>query len=357
MELGIINSGESRRDEVDAQLLWTAVIIFPFANITGYIGHRLDVYHKFDSFNETDRFDTYFNALEKNKNYTPVQIKDIRKLYESMLYYRNKKGKSKAEIVLMKKIERLMNKHLSNYKTHFAELCELLKLTELLPLSLYNSKSTRLPLFAWYFPDERSKNGINERIRVMAKMVTQKDDDFLFFDVEIKTHNSSADVSFIEQAGIGTVFLSDFLFQIPAPETLNTQQIVVIRNELSKTFYPLLSNFESLFSILRELPFEQKEFSKIAIEYKNKIDSIKGFFQNELDKNELLNQLKEKNIADNTNTFYKVFAGISSFQNILNFYHQLKVIDEQNFLYITEEMSTKVNVKNSRLFFFMEKSS
>ncbi len=62
MELGIIDRFDSKRDEQNVPLLFTAIIIADYVNICGYISFLLDIQIKFHTITESVLFNTYVDT-------------------------------------------------------------------------------------------------------------------------------------------------------------------------------------------------------------------------------------------------------------------------------------------------------
>jgi hypothetical protein len=148
-------------------------------------------------------------------------------------------------------------------------------------------------------------------------------------------------------------FISDFLFEIPEPLSLNTSQITLIRNDFSKTSWKLFVEIASLNEELKNISFTKDNFEKIASVYNEKIALFKPALQKTVDENPCFQELK--NDTKNRKV-YKIHTGISSFNTILGFYEKLGIIDANNVVYIREDMASRVDINNSRLFLFLETS-
>ncbi len=355
MELGIIENDSTARDEMAARLLWTAAVIAPNVNVCGNLGPALDLQNEFFSVREALLFKIYMNKMKNHADNDRKMISDIEQMYKNILFYRKKKGKVKSEVIYLKKAENSLHSLLTEFRNHLRKDCEKLKITELLPLTHSNIEGKDKPILAYYFPEGDTAQSVEELILLMSTSMMADDGDFNFLDEEIKTNNSSADISMANTSD-KIDFFSDFLFQLPSPELLTTQQMMVLRDQLSTTLYPLFKNYEMLFNILNKISFVEDNYSQIADEYFKQVKDVKSAMQQAIDASQLLNQLKDETQNGSIGVYYKISVGISSFENILNFYEQSGIVDKQIKLYIKEDMSTRGNIENTRLFFFLEKN-
>ena len=345
----IDKQGSNVSDEANIRLLWSSVLIGESANASCEPAGLLCLIVYFDEFTEKQKFDIYMNALNANKEVTEETKKSIEQYYSKIVRARNMKGKTKEHIVLLMKGENWLKGMLEDFKRYLSNMSTKDKTTSLLPLTCTDQDNWNKPLLAWNFPKEDIEKKIHQRITVVSGTITDSGS-FPFYDSTVKQYFTSAEMKSIKNTE-QVNFVSNFLFEIPEPLSLTTSQIHLVRNEFSKTSWKLFHEMKNLNEELKAIPFAQNNFEKIASLYEEKISPLKSSIQKTVDENSCLNELKNGNPSGKV---YRIHAGISSFTTILDFYKELGIIDVSDVLYVREDMSTSVDINNSRLFLFLE---
>lgn len=345
----IDKKGSKVSDEANARLLWTAVLMGESVNASCEPAGLLHLILYFDEFTEKQKFSIYMHTLNANPTVTEETKNSTEQYYSKIVRARNMKGKTKEHIVLLMKGENWLKELLVDFKRYLTNVSTKDKTTSLLPLTCTDQDNWNKPLLAWTFPKENTETRIHQRIQVVSGTITDSGG-FPFYDSIVKQYFTSNEMNNIKNTGYVN-FISDFLMEIPEPLSLTTSQAHLVRNDFSQTSWKLFREMQKLNEELKDIPFRQNNFERIYSLYQEKITPLKAFVQKTIDENVCFNELKSE--IPNGKT-YRIYAGISSFTTILDFYKELGIIDVSDVLYCREDMASRADINNSRLFLFME---
>src|ERR1051326_2164831 len=333
-------------DEANARLLWAALMIGESVNSSSEAANVIDLILQFDNFSERQRFIIYMSMQRKNPGISKEVLDNMENAFHEYSKIKNLKGKTKEQLVFVARTEKWVNGLFNDWKMYYTNAAVQYKVAPLIPFCCTTPDSWDMPILIWSLPDNETEKKINDRIRVVAETITDSGW-FPFFDSVIKNYFSSLTINSISSSQKN--FLYDFLFEIPEPFSLNTSQLNLVRSNLSSSVWKLIREFKSLNEELKNIPFAQTEFKKIISLYSEKISVLKSESQKTIQENSILNGLKNEG-----GKMYKIYAGISSFSSILNFYKELGIVDISDILYCSEDMATRENLNNTRVFLFSE---
>jgi len=359
MELFIIDIEKERtRIEENLRLLWTSVLVSEFVSATNCLAEFISFTLALKDCDEQSKFTLYADWIKSNPNWTKEHLDTFHKNYSTLINARKLKGKSKEIIIAIKRIEKGLNKCFSDYEDFILASCRNNKIAELLPLAnidwdehMNNAK----PLYVWVPEEDREAESFVKNIseRLTKPFIIPLFDNSVHDNLLVTSMERAEKGGFISK--LGNV-LCDFLFEIPEPFTLNTSQILMVRNDFSKSAWKFFEEAGELFHYLADVPFTEKNYSEIAELYHKHLTPLKPAMQVTAEECEILTQLKKDmpaGKAENPSApTLKLYCGITSFNTILSYYIRQNIIGENELLYIKEEING-FDLANARLFLFL----
>jgi len=225
-----------------------------------------------------------------------------------------------------------------------------LNITALLPITTRDIVKREKPLLVWWLPDGNTAPHIQNIVKFFVSSIP--DPEFLnLFDGSVKDHAAFMELDKITPAATGHTVLCDLLFSFPDPVTLTSQQVQVLRHDLSSVSRRLMEELVNTSKEAMNLSFEADNFSTLAALYKQKAAPLKAGVQKALDENPHLVTLKNETANART---CRLWMGMASFHTVYGFYGKLNILDQSAEAYSKEETAGKVNLSNTRVFLFLE---
>ena len=274
-------------------------------------------------------------------------------LYDSYMKIKKQKGKSQQAIRNLMKLEKdtFLNFEMG-CRAYVEAFNKKFNLTPLLPFVVYDDNCEIMPFF---FGDPENKvKDVDEKIFIISTTLREAEA-APFFDesIEAKTNyekiNSSNVTTLFNQEKISFIYLP--LFEFPAPQQLGSNQIKLVRNDLKAKFKNSLTKLQESSTALLEIPYDKSNLPLINEKFSCDFTAETKDLQQKIDENIYINMLKSRSGDD---VRYKVYLGISSFDNLVNLYRELDAIDTTVALYIKEELLKSVDLKNSCIFLYLK---
>ena len=221
----------------------------------------------------------------------------------------------------------------------------------MIPIMDVNPLNQIKPILLSTIHEDSTENQKEQIIQTIVKII-KSTGTILLVDKNIRIYEIGRNMNNLRWMLIPSSFIYDLLIEIPAPETLITSQLNVIRFELSHMFWNYFEELRKLNEEIKDIPFLKSNFKKLIEHYKQKTNDLKPLLQKAIDNNQLLNQVKTEN---KIKAKYKVYVGITSINTLFNYYGKMGILDENIIQYAKEDIATELNINNSRMFLFMEK--
>ncbi len=351
MQIGIINRTQSNVEMLtEIKNLWTVILFGERIESAGDSASIMHLVLDYRGYSEKVKMKGIFKTL-REQGREEEEIAQYENMYKEIMSFRTIKGKNKQQLDISNRGERIVKEFLSIQNNTFIDGLTFYKIKELLPFSFTDMVNSDKSLLLWYYPAGEDENSVNIGIRVIEERISGDKTVFLFPDT-ITQHIAPIEMNRCKQATTDNTFLSDLIYTIPAPESLSTGQISILRNTFSTISWELFNQMETLFLPFSAITFSSENYETLVTLYREKTEELKIKLQEAIDKNEFLNQLKAES-KDNLN--YSLYAGITSFEGISLMYKNLNIISDATMMYINEMVSEKNNIKNSRLFLYVKK--
>lgn len=341
--------------QANGLLLWTACLFGCNTVSSSWWASTLLIPLRFPLMSPSNKMEFYIHFLQaqQRRGSNPVldeTIQTLPKMHDFLQANKKVKGKSQHQIVLLKKIEKQIEEGYTACKDWYIKLLDQHKLLPLLAFISNDEPGDEKPIQVWYLPDNDSlENG--KRIVNMFTDVIKAHDILLMLDAAVvRQYATLHEIARLPLASTSGMVLCDPLFQFPEPLNLTSNQVYVLRNELSAAAWPLMNELAGLASEFEKISFEENNFSQLAALYSEKAGLLKSKVQEAINTNEYFNQIKTE-----TTTRYRLWAGMSSLNNLFDLYAHQGIIDPSAKAYAKEGAAQKVNLDNSRLFLFLEK--
>ncbi len=345
----IDQEGSKISDETNVQLLWAAMLMGESVITYCQATMPLIALLEFDKCNRREKVVIYLDWQKSNPEVTEEMVSQIERLYSVILRCDNMKRKTREVIVAQAKAEKVLQTLFDDFKKYMLDYCQLSHTSSFLTLASVDEKHWDKPLLPLDFTIKDTLSGVNSSIVTVLNTLTDSSW-FPFFDSPIKNHFKSVPL----EGGMidsNVDFIYDFLIEIPEPVTLNTSQINLVRNDFSKYSMNLFTEMTSLNERLEKIRFDGDHTEEIKSLYLDKISQIKTLFQKVVNESICLNELRKENPDDK---MYRVYAGIGSFNILLELYKSLDIITQRDVLYISEHLSLEGVISNSRIFLFLD---
>jgi len=334
--------------EANVDLLWTSVLFAENIMASSFPSNGIYVHYHFDSFPEKMRFETFMDWIKRGEIYEEKDGEGIERVYKLWHKVRNMKNKTTQDIIFMKQTEGFFKKAFTSYKDATFGFCRNINIKELVPLS---DKEGKKPLVVIDLGENDSERKVElTRFNFIALAICSNSS-VSFFDSLIKNSFKSIELNKINEADPTIDFISEELFEFPSPLTLTTEQVHVIRNQMSSTHWKYLNALEKLNEELAEINFAKENFNIIAEKYNTHTSAFKSLLQKTIDDTEVLSELKKENTFKQ---MHKLHIGIASYGTVLKMYKTLEMILEETELYAREQIIEEVNINNSTVFLFLE---
>jgi len=349
MEINIISHDYSKiKHEHNVYMVWAALLSIERVNCCGLPMDLLYIVDAYDKVNEETRFQMMANWLKNDTAAGEKGVNNNAATYKIIKQLRNKKHKNKTDIINLVKGEKLIKGMCEIYKNDLLQKCDEWKMSAFLPLLGYeNSK----PLYVFPLPDsDEGQKRQNTRFNIISRTITETDT-LIMFDNMITDYFKSIEIENANDTVTKIDFISDYLYQLPFTFDLGTEHIYMIRNQMSGTQWKYFSVLEKLNKELVEINFAKENFNIITEKYTTHTSAVKPLLQKTIDDIEILSELSD---AQKDNFSYKVYAGITSFENIIKMYRALEMITQEHELYIREDLSQKVSLNHSTVFLYLK---
>ncbi len=342
--------GSKLSEESNVRLLWTGMLICESVSSSCEVVTLLKILTEYDLYREKDKLRLYLSWLKKNPEFEVESARRIENHYSELVRVRKLKGKNKEAILIQMQAEKLFKSYFEHFRTAILNFCGTKNTLAFLPLTTRNTEGNwDKPLLPWIFPNKESEDETRSLIHLLSKTLTDIGT-FPFFDSEIKYSSISIDMNG-EVKQDETHFISEYLFEIPEPITLTTSQLNLVRNDLSKVSSNLFSELKTMYSSLKDIPFAKNNFEQIRSLFREKIAPLKSTLQKTVDEVSCFKELKNENPDGK---IYRIYAAITSFATLVDFYKTTEIIGVSEHLYICEDLATRVPLTNSRLFLMLE---
>ena len=352
MEICVIHKmGAKTEQATHVQMLWVASCTGETICSFGAYGYLLYMISHWEKIPSKVKYLLTYDMMERNPEKKPDELEVIKKAYDIIKIGKTLRNKSKEMIVSVKKAESILNEIYKETKEIFIHTTIANKTFELINLIEPDTKNRRKPMVALTFDEDIMSENPDEIIMVVTRLLISTSALPLVCPA-INTILNGAEMNNLGMMILTPTFIYDSLFEIPLPETLNSSQLAIVRNELSIEFWNYFNKIETLQSEINEILFTKDNFKKIIELFNTKTKELKPLLQKSIDTNEILNELKNN---DGKNKISKISIGITSFQHLLNYYNKVEVVNNDMMPYINEEIEKTLNPGNCCLFLFLDK--
>ncbi len=335
--------------ECQLSLLWSVILLGNRVDMSGDVAGFLFLVVHFDNFTEKERIDYMLNNMLA-QGVDANEVEELREMFGHMELIKKVKHKTKAEVRLYSLAQHIIKKSLDEQKGGFKKELDELRLTSLFDMVCIDTKENDKSIYIWLFSEEENERCIEQNISAIVATLKNK----LIINLFPALITSMADEILMERLlkpKAEHFFVSQLLYSIPSPESLSSSHINVIRDEMGSLSSPYFEAMGlSLFEIVDD-EFSVATYEKISRLFLEKTNELRTQLSNKMEHHPLLNQLTE----DKRHTLrYNVYIGITSIDTLLWFFRKLGIVSETTELYSREQLSNKINLKNSRLFMYMK---
>ncbi len=343
-----VSDGEERVTD-NVRLIWTACLFSEKPAATSLAAYVLDLITAFDTLPEAKKFNFFIEILKNSPGSEDI-IAMSEQIYSEILMLRKIKGKSRDFLVALMKGEQMLKKNYDLCKSKYMERAEALDIKALLPICTRNIKTHEKPLLVWWLPDVNTPADMQNVVKFFGSSV--HDPEFLMlFDASVKNHATFTELDKITPGATEATVLCEPLFSFPEPVKLTSQQMQIVRNDMSATAWKLMEELVNTGREIIKLSFEPDNFSALAALYKEKTALLKERVQKSVDDNPHLNNLKNETTNGRT---CRLWMGMAFFHTVYSFYGKLNIIDPSTEAYSKEETAHMVELGKTRLFLFLE---
>ncbi len=352
MVISIINKRHSKiKEATQIGMVWVAAIIGERVSVIGAANFMLYSYINWEILSEAERFKWTFYTMDKDPKITKEFLKDFVTQYETIKIVKRHKNKSREDIVTINKAEKIIMRQFDTAKAYLKNFSIQNKYYQMIPIMDVNPINQTKPILIYNIEDDNTENKKEEIIRTIVKTI-KKIDTIPLIDKNIRIYEMGRNMNNLKWMMVPSQFIYDLLIEMPAPETLITSQLNIIRFELSHVFGNYFDELTKLNEEIKNIPFIKSNFKSLIERYQQKTNELKPLLQKAINNNQLLNQLKTEN---KIMTKYKLYVGITTFNALFNYYGKMAILSENIIQYAKEDIATEISINNARLFLFMGK--
>ena len=353
----IFNSNTSKvHKKHEGQMLWSIIL---FAENIGWssglaflISHR----HYFEFCDNRFKVDTYkYYVKFWNTSVTPKQIEDN---YKNYIKTKKKRNKIKEELKLFTKCHAYMNA-LEKEMIKLIDFNERdLGIKELVPfmclLEFMKDKENEIIALAYFIPFKPNVSRETTDLHLICNIISSYNEIPMFSNeidkiLSYKEFGVKTKKDFFAK-GKTNAFRELFL-EFVSPESLTSSQVLIIRNELNEKFKKITDVIEEFNKDFGEKKLTVDNLKEINEKYMEKLKPRVSEFQNAIDNNIYMIQLKNK--EDNPK-IYKLYLVLTTVRNIVGLYEKLNIMNQGSAVYVRDELQQKGVLDALKFFIYLK---
>jgi hypothetical protein len=357
MWITIFNANETKVNKKrEGQMLWSTIL---FADEIGWSSaHAFLSWQRylFEFCSDRVKVNTYKNFVKYwNTDITPEQIEEY---YQSHIKDKKKRTKSKLDLNVVVKGKNLLNA-LEKSMMDFIDNNEReLRINELTPFMNIHCSSRKKEndfiALACYVPFHPTLNKEDTDVALLFFMMTTS------FEIPIFSSEIDKLLSYKE---FGAKIKKDFFakgktnairelfLEFASPESLTSSQVLIIRNELNEKFKKVTDVIEEFNKDFGEKKLTVDNLKEINEKYMEKLKPRVSEFQNAIDNNIYMIQLKNK--EDNPK-IYKLYLVLTTVRNIVGLYEKLNIMNQGSAVYVRDELQQKGVLDALKFFLYLK---
>ena len=340
MEICIIDRKSSLIEEKKhTNMLWVASLVGEKVRTSGGNSYLLYILVNWDLMPEKMKFELSCLIMEKEIGMESEEVAGFKFAYEAIHRNKTTRNKTKDDIVKLKKAEQVLIDSYGIVKTYLEDICKEGNVFELINSINIKTQDEKKPIMCYPIEISFVADKLDETMNYITKCIgTAASIPFIVGD-SIKKILRGRDINNKRIYLFPSNFIYDPIFEITAPETLNSAQLSIARNELSSLFRNYFNELSKVNEGLKEIEFKRRNYKKAIKVLAAETKELKPLLQKAIDSCEILKQLETEGEVLQK---YQVCIGISSFRNLLVYYNNTGILPKEVAFYVMEEIGKKV---------------
>ncbi|MFH1004071.1 MAG: hypothetical protein V1781_01015 [Bacteroidota bacterium] len=282
-------------------------------------------------------------SVFKNNEDVMSLHKEIDEILSIVKKIRNIKHKNKKDIIALEQYKLVIKSFRENIKGMLENILKETQMYELIPfvqdgifevdkMQFYAKESEEEDPYIYWISDIIIAN---ENMFLFSKEV---EDIFRFSQID-------------SQDNTETDFIKIPLWDFPLLFNLNYNQMKYTRENLQSVFHPFIVHLKEFLKDVSEITFSPENFSLFKKLFTSKLNPVIAPIQKPIDENIYISQCRNQ-LPNDLNT--KLCMGITSVENLVNYYEKMEVVFPYVANEIKEQLSRQINLKQAYPFFYFE---
>ncbi|MBC8488179.1 MAG: hypothetical protein H8D45_19280, partial [Bacteroidetes bacterium] len=340
----------------EGKMLWSVILFAENIGWSSGLAFLISHKHYFEFCDDRFKVDTYkYYVKFWNTSVTPKQIEDN---YNNYIKTKKKRNKIKEELKLYAKCHAFMNA-LEKEMIKLIDANERdLGIKELIPfmclIEFMEDKENEIIALAYFIPFKPKVNREITDLYLIYNMTSAYNEIPMFSNeidkiLSYKEFGVKTKKDFFAK-GKTNAFRELFL-EFASPESLTSKQVEIIRNELNEKFKEITDGIEELNKAFLEKKLKADNLEEIKTSFTDKLKPRVSEFQNAIDNNIYMIQLKNK---EDKPKIYKLYLVLTTVRNIVGLYEKLNIINQGSALYCREELQQKGVLDVLKFFLYLK---